>query len=117
MTSKNRRVVFRIVHRGAPPPRAITGAPDGNGSVLPTKSGVLPNAGDRSVLPTQGVLAPGKTVLPSTGVLPEAGQNKGLPTSKKMLPSTGVLPRQGTPAPKKDAPPPAPPPPAPPSQK
>jgi OmpA-OmpF porin, OOP family len=108
MTSKNRRVVFRIVHRGAPPPRAITGAPDGNGSVLPTKSGVLPSSGDKSVLPTQGVLAPGKTVLPSSGVLPEAGQNKGLPTSQKKLPSTTVLPRQGTPAPKKDAAPPAP---------
>jgi OmpA-OmpF porin, OOP family len=117
MTSKNRRVVFRVVHRGAPPPRALTGAPDGNGSVLPTKGGALPSSGDKSVLPSQGVLGPGKTVLPSTGVLPEPGQNKGLPTTQKKLPSTSVLPRQGTTAPKKDAPPtpPAtPPPPAPP---
>jgi outer membrane protein OmpA-like peptidoglycan-associated protein len=119
MTSKNRRVVFKIVHRGAPPPKAITGATDGGQSVLPTQKGVLPNASDKSVLPSTGILPPGKTVLPSTGVLPEAGASKGLPTAEHKLPSTGVLPRQGTTKPKKDAPPAppasgAPPPPAPP---
>ena len=109
MTSKNRRVVFRIVHRGAPPPRPITGAPDGNGSVLPTKEGVLP--GNTGVLSNQSAL-PTKSVLPNS-VLPEAGANAGLPGAVKALPEKGVLPRQGTPK-KADEPAPAPPPPAPP---
>ena len=54
MTSKNRRVVFRIVRRGAPPPRPISGAPDGNGSVLPSKETVLPSYD--GVLSNQGAL-------------------------------------------------------------
>jgi OOP family OmpA-OmpF porin len=68
MTSKNRRVVFRIVRRGAPPPRPITGAPDGNVSLLPTKEGVLPNGA--GVLHSKTAL-PTKAVLPSSGVLPD----------------------------------------------
>lgn len=103
MTSKNRRVVFRIVKRGAPPPRAITGAEAG--SVLPTKGGALPSSGQTTVLPNQGTVLPSKSVLP-TSVLPSAGGNKGLPTTKKNLPNQGVLPRQGTP--KKADPPQAP---------
>jgi outer membrane protein OmpA-like peptidoglycan-associated protein len=108
MTSKNRRVVFRIVRRGTPPPRAITGAD--SGSVLPTKQGALPGAGDTSVLPKNEGVLPGKKVLPSS-VLPEAGTSQGLPQQKKALPDKGVLPRQGT---QKDKPEdPAPPQPAP----
>ncbi|MFT3764609.1 MAG: OmpA family protein [Minicystis sp.] len=108
MTSKNRRVVFHIVRRGAPPPRAITGA-DANGSVLPTKGGTLPGAGQQTVLPNQQGVLPGKPLLPSS-VLPGAGSagadgGKGaLPTTKKNLPDKGVLPRSGTPK-KPDAPP------------
>jgi outer membrane protein OmpA-like peptidoglycan-associated protein len=94
MTSKNRRVVFRITRRGAPPPRAITGA-DRNSSVLPTKQGALPGAGDQSVLPTKQGVLPSKGTLP-TSVLPDAGNNTTVPTTKKALPSQGVLPRQGT---------------------
>jgi OOP family OmpA-OmpF porin len=104
MTAKNRRVVFRIVRRGAPPPRPITGA-DGNSSLLPTKETVLPT--DATVLPKaesgagvlkwQGPLPTSKGTLPST-VLPEAGANHGLPQQTKALPDKGVLPRQGTPS-------------------
>jgi len=103
MTSKNRRMVFRIVRRGAPPPRPITGA-DGNASLLPAKKTVLP--ADATVLPKaesgagvlkwQGALPISKGTLPST-VLPEAGANAGLPQQTKALPDKGVLPRQGTP--------------------
>jgi len=107
MTSKNRRVVFRIVRRGTPPPRAITGAEAG--SVLPTRQGALPAAGDASVLPKHEGVLPGKKVLPSS-VLPEAGSNQGLPSQKKALPDKGVLPRQGTQKDKPEEPPPAPPP-------
>ncbi|APR86558.1 Hypothetical protein A7982_11907 [Minicystis rosea] len=108
MTSKNRRVVFRIVRRGAPPPRSISGA-DTNGSVLPTKQGALPGAGQQTVLPTQQGVLPGKPVLPSS-VLPSAGGDSGgtLPTTKKNLPNQGVLPKSG--APKKQETPQAPPP-------
>lgn len=102
MTSKNRRVVFRIVKRGAPPPRSITGA-DRSGSVLPTKNGSLPGQG--SVLNKEGnVLPTGRSVLPSS-VLPEAGSGTGLPTTKKNLPNQSTLPRSGTP--KKQEPPPS----------
>jgi outer membrane protein OmpA-like peptidoglycan-associated protein len=94
MTSKNRRVLFRIVRCGAPPPRPITGAPDGNVSLLPTKEGVLPNGA--GVLHSKTVL-PTTTVLVSGGVLPQAGANPGLPQATKALPDQGVLPRQGTP--------------------
>ncbi len=48
MTSKNRRVVFRIVRRGAPPPRPITGAPDGNSSVLPRRTWSCPAPATRA---------------------------------------------------------------------
>ena len=95
MTSKNRRVVFRITHRGAPPPRAITGAPAGGDSVLPTKQGVLSGQGaQKTVLPTQQSVLPTKSVLP-TSVLPSAGKGV-LPNQTKKLPDKGVLPKQGT---------------------
>jgi outer membrane protein OmpA-like peptidoglycan-associated protein len=94
MTSKNRRVVFRIVKRGAPPPKPITGA-DGNGSVLPTKDGALPS--NQTVLPTNQGALPSKPVLPSS-VLPEAGSSSNLPSQKQVLPTNqGVLPKQWTP--------------------
>jgi OmpA-OmpF porin, OOP family len=108
MTSKNRRVVFRIVRRGAPPPKPITGAPDGNSSVLPTRDGVLPS--NATVLPSQSTVLPTKSVLPSS-VLPQAGSNPGLPQQTKALPEKGVLPRQGTAKPAEEpkvAPPPEP---------
>jgi hypothetical protein len=107
MTSKNRRVVFRVTRRGVPPPRAITGADRGS-SVLPTKQGALPGTGDASVLPNKQGVLPGKSTLP-TSVLPDAGSNTTVPTTKKALPTQGVLPRQGTvkkAEPPKDAPPP-----------
>jgi outer membrane protein OmpA-like peptidoglycan-associated protein len=111
MTSKNRRVVLRIVRRGAPPPRPITGAPDGNGTGHPSKETVLPS--NHGVLSNQGALPSQKSVLPST-VLPDAGTNPGLPGANHALPEKGVLPRQGTTVKKpEEAPPPAPPPPPP----
>jgi OmpA-OmpF porin, OOP family len=99
MTSQNRRVVFRIVRRGAPPPKPITGAPDGDASVLPSKEGVLPSGGSAlpkggSVLP-KGPMLPSKVVKPSS-VLPEAEGSK-LPSATRTLPEKGVLPKQGTP--------------------
>lgn len=106
MTSKNRRVVFRIVRRGAPPPRAITGA-DNSASVLPTRSGVLQNQKDGGVLSNAGSVLPSHGALPSAGVLPQAGENKGLPQHNTALPGKGVLPRQGTSTPKKEEAPPA----------
>lgn len=104
LTSKNRRVVFRIVRRGAPPPRAMSGS-DSNASVLPSKAQILPSQG--SVLPSHGTTLPTKSVLP-TSVLPEAGQGKTLPQAGTTLPGQGqgVLQRAGTPkkpvVPKKD---------------
>jgi len=92
LTSKNRRVVFHILRLGAAPPRPITGAPDGNASLLPNKEGVLPSSG---VLPKAWVLST-KAVLPSRGALPDAGTTAGLPGATKALPDQGVLPRQGT---------------------
>jgi outer membrane protein OmpA-like peptidoglycan-associated protein len=133
MTSKNRRVVFRIVKRGAPPPKPITGnSPDAG--VLPTaKDAILPTTKD-SQLPTiqnkdpngpakgdgGGGVLPGqdKGPLPNQTVLPKSGsgdsqlpQQPVLPKGGNTLPTQGVLPRAGAPkAP--DSPP--PPPPAPP---
>lgn len=103
MTSKNRRVVFRITARGAPPPKAITGAPDGKDSVLPTKQGVLSGqGGQKSVLPTNQSVLPTKSVLP-TSVLPSGGQSV-LPSQNKKLPDKGILPKQGTTKPPAEAP-------------
>lgn len=131
MTSKNRRVVFRITKRGAPPPRAITGADGSKPTSLPTHQSVLPGS-EGGVLPTKenvlenrengvpdkgdggaGVL-PGKegSVLPNQGVLPKSEQQqlprseeKQLPKNDPVLPNKGVLPDAGTPkspdAPKK----------------
>ena len=114
MTSKNRRVMFRILRRGAPPPRALSGAPDGNASSLPSRDAVLP--GHTSVLPTQSNL-PSKdnSVLGTKSVLPGAPDHttpdRVLPTQQNgTLPKGSVLPKSG--ATKKD-PPKAPPPKAP----
>lgn len=129
MTSKNRRVVFRITKRGAPVAKPIAGA-DGAPTMLPSKTNILPGA-DGGVLPTKentlenkenslpnkgdggaGVL-PGKegSSLPSQGVLPRS-EEKQLPRSEEKqlpkdptLPSQGVLPGAGTNAPKKADPP------------
>ena len=120
MTSKNRRVKFTITKRGAPAPRALTGA-DGSSTALPTKQNILPGQG---VLPTKenvienkekglpnkgdggaGVL-PGKegSALPNQGVLRKSEENqlpkseeKQLPKQDTALPSQGVLPKSGTP--------------------
>ncbi len=128
MTSKNRRVVFRITKRGAPRPSAITGA-SGDPNLLPTKQNVLPGAGG-GVLPTKentlenkenglpnkgdggaGVL-PGKegSQLPNQGVLPRSdtkqlprSEDKQLPKQDTTLPNQGVLPDAN--GPKKAEPP------------
>ncbi len=106
MTSKNRRVVFRVLRRGAPPPRAISGAADGNASSLPSRDAVLP--GNTNVLPSQSNL-PSKenSVLGTKPVLPTAADHAEpehvLPTSQGgTLPNGKVLPRSG--ATKKDPP-------------
>lgn len=104
MTSKNRRVVFRILRRGAPPPRPISGAPDGNASSLPSRDAVLP--GNTTVLPTQSNLpSKGNGVLDNKGVLPSAPDHAApeqhvLPTQQGALPNGSVLPKSG--ATKKD---------------
>ena len=104
MTSKNRRVVFRILRRGAPPPRPISGTPDGNASSLPSRDAVLP--GNTTVLPTQSNLpSKGNGVLDNKGVLPTAPDHAApeqhvLPTQKGTLPTGNVLPKSG--ATKKD---------------
>ncbi|UQA57538.1 OmpA family protein [Polyangium aurulentum] len=90
LTSKNRRVIFRIKRIGAAPPKGIGG---GSGSNLPTTA---------PVLGTEGVLKPGNGVLngsnlPGTGsALPTGGS--ALPTKGGVLPGS-VLQRSGTPAP------------------
>ena len=106
MTSKNRRVMFRILRRGAPPPRPISGTPDGNASSLPSRDAVLP--GNTKVLPSQSNLpSKGDGVLGSKPVLPGAAVHAApdhvLPTSQSgTLPSGAVLPKSG--ATKKDPP-------------
>ncbi len=106
MTSKNRRVMFRILRRGAPPPRAISGAPDGNASSLPSRDAVLP--GNTTVLPTQSNLpSKDKSVLGTKSVLPGAADHampdQVLPTQQNgTLPKGSVLPKSG--ATKKDLP-------------
>jgi OOP family OmpA-OmpF porin len=106
MTSKNRRVVFRVLRRGAPPPRAISGAPDGNASSLPSKDAVLP--GNTNVLPTQSNLpSKGNGVLGGKSVLPGAAEHTApehvLPSQQNStLPNGKVLPKSG--ATKKDPP-------------
>lgn len=133
MTSKNRRVVFRIMRRGAPPPRAISGAPDTNATSLPSKDAVLPSKD--TVLPSECSSrdAQGRCIGQGGGILPNQGSvlpNRVLPSApdhstpdhvlpgkeNSTLPDKGVLERSGTPRktappdPPKDAPaPPAPP--------
>jgi OmpA-OmpF porin, OOP family len=105
MTSKNRRVVFRILRRGAPPPRPISGTPDGNASSLPSRDAVLP--GKTNVLPSQSNL-PNKenSVLGTKSVLPGAPDHAAPPPhvlpnqQNSTLPNGAVLPRSG--ATKKD---------------
>jgi OOP family OmpA-OmpF porin len=106
MTSKNRRVMFRILRRGAPPPRALSGTSDGNASSLPSRDAVLP--GNTKVLPTQSNL-PSKdnSVLGTKSVLPGAADHSTpdhvLPTQQNgTLPKGSVLPKSG--ATKKDPP-------------
>jgi OmpA-OmpF porin, OOP family len=105
MTSKNRRVVFRILRRGAPPPRPLSGSPDGNASSLPSRDAVLP--GNTNVLPsTSNLPSKGAGVLDNKGVLPGAPDHSApeqhvLPTQKEgTLPNGAVLPKSG--ATKKD---------------
>lgn len=110
MTSANRRVVFRITKRGAPPPKAISGA-DKSPTVLPTK--------DTNALPSDGVLEKDSTlptkkdsVLPNQSTLPKSeertlpkseekqlpkSEEKQLPKDDTALPKDGVLPKAGTP--------------------
>lgn len=115
MTSKNRRVLFKIVKRGAPPPKPLTGA-DGKGTALPQKTPILPSSdptiptiqdpnhkGDAP--PGQGGVLPGKDngALPNKGVLQKGNeatqlpQQGPLPKNESTLPSQGVLPGAGTP--------------------
>ncbi|MBK8258853.1 MAG: OmpA family protein [Polyangiaceae bacterium] len=101
MTSKNRRVVFHITKRGAPPPKAIVGA-DNNPTTLPTKDSNLPSDGvlqKDSTLPTKK-----DSVLPNQGVLPKSeekqlpkGDDTQLPKQDTALPKEGVLPNAGQP--------------------
>nr|QAT78162.1 TraB [Sorangiineae bacterium] len=103
MTSKNRRVIFRIKRYGAPPPKSISGS-DGGASVLPTKKPIL---GTEGALPESGVLGNGGT-LPTESNLPGAGSSGTLPTKNGALPSGGVLQRPGAPKATPPAPAPAP---------
>lgn len=88
LTSKNRRVIFRIKRIGAPAVKAIGGGASG---VLPTKEQVLNN---------DGVLGEGAGVLKGSN-LPGGGAN--LPAGGSALPDKGstlpksVLQRSGTP--------------------
>jgi outer membrane protein OmpA-like peptidoglycan-associated protein len=119
MTSKNRRVVFKIKRLGAAPPRSLSGAPS-DASTLPSQQPILPKPG--SALPTQGtlpssgvlekkkdgVLGSGSVLPPSSTVDPQGGA--GLKKEGVLPKSQGVLPKSGTPgaAPKSPAPAPAP---------
>lgn len=102
MTSKNRRVVFRILRYGSAAPKPITGSPDGSTSVLPSGGVLLPQKSggtlpSQGTLPTQPVLP--QSVLPSGTVLPTGRPGEGgLPRrdGASGLPSgTGVLPKAG----------------------
>ncbi|AUX42723.1 outer membrane protein [Sorangium cellulosum] len=121
MTSKNRRVVFRILRYGAAGPKPLSGVPEGSGPVLPS-GGVLPQKSTgtlptQGTLPNQGVLRsnvlPGsEPTLPSAGTapggvapLPNRGDAGGLPSNKSVLPRSGAP----APAPSTSAQPPAPP--------
>lgn len=139
MTSKNRRVLFHIVKRGAPPPKPLTGA-DGKGTALPTKTNILPTGDptmpviqdpnkegakpgggvlpgkDGAVLPNQGVLhKSGDTQLPPPSTLPKGGTtlpNQVLPTAGTPKNGAGPSPAPtNTPLPPPKDPPPPPPPP------
>lgn len=122
MTSKNRRVVFRIKRFGAPGSRSL----DGGAPILGPGGAALPGAGsmgssnplggsetvfpqskDGPILPKanelpKGVLPSGESGLPSSGSsgLPKNGGS--LPSSGSSLPSGGggTLQSSGTPTPK-----------------
>jgi OmpA-OmpF porin, OOP family len=125
MTSKNRRVVFRILRYGAAGSKPLTGAPDGNSSLLPSSGTVLPQKAEtlpsQGTLPGQGVLKPGgQRTLPSQGgLLPSAGEGTAPGGDGRILPSKGgVLPRsEAAPPPASSAQPAAPPGAAPPPPK
>jgi outer membrane protein OmpA-like peptidoglycan-associated protein len=130
MTSKNRRVVFRIKRYGAPESHSLDGSapilgPSGSGlppsgslgSSNPLGNGgtVFPQSKDGAVIPSgSSVLPSGGTGLPSSGsALPSGGAS--LPGGGASLPSSGSgLPSGGSILPSaKQPPPPAPPPAAP----
>nr|QAT78188.1 TraB [Byssovorax cruenta] len=103
-TSANRRVVFNIKHRGAPPPKSITGA-DSNVGILPGRETTLPSTSRLPTggqLPKEGVLQKGST-LPGSGTVlpkgpdamdPDAAKRNGAPPPIREG-SGGVLPRTG----------------------
>jgi outer membrane protein OmpA-like peptidoglycan-associated protein len=96
MTSKNRRVVFKITRFGAPPPKPIVGGSDA--AVLPSGQTTLPSQG---ALPKGGTLPRGGT-LPGQGVLQEGSAIESSPVLPNnsgtqnggALPKGGVLPRK-----------------------
>jgi OOP family OmpA-OmpF porin len=104
-TSRNRRVVFRILRNGLVPTTAITGA-DSKPNVLPSSEPILPKA---TTLPSRGALPTGggvlkdskdKGVLDKDRILPSGseGTDSGLPKHESVLPGRegSVLPRAGT---------------------
>jgi outer membrane protein OmpA-like peptidoglycan-associated protein len=131
MTSKNRRVVFKIKRFGAPPPKSLSGAPS-DANIMPNQQPLLPKPGDalpmirrredgsidpessKGTLPNgtvlekkkDGVLGSGSVLPPSSTVDPSSGQ--GLKKENVLPKSQGVLPKSGTPgaAPKAPTPPP-----------
>lgn len=114
MTSRNRRVLFKITKRGTPTPQAITGSDQGTmalppgekpalpgekalpsgGNLPPPKSGALPGS-DAGTLPKQ---EPPPSTKPEDKPLPGADE-KPLPKDGSMLPSDNPLPKD-TPLPK-----------------
>jgi outer membrane protein OmpA-like peptidoglycan-associated protein len=106
-TSKNRRVLFRIMRRASIlPVTPITGS-ETNPNVLPSSEPILPKA---STLPSRGALPTGGGVLKDSKdhgvldkdrVLPsgsEGTENSGLPKHEGVLPGRegSILPRSGT---------------------
>lgn len=98
MTSKNRRVVFRIKRFGAPQSRSLDGSAPilgPGGPSLPKSESmgpVNPLGGEGTVFPQpqskDPILAPGTTGLPKS-VLPGGEGSSGLPKSDPGLPKSG----------------------------
>lgn len=118
MTSKNRRVVFRITRFGELKPRSLDGGP----SILPPSSSGLPKdsplgpaaplGGSETVFPKGSILPPSNSGLPSgsSNVLPKS--ESGLPSGKSSgLPSGSTVLPPPEPIDPKSPPPPPPPPP------